>query len=279
MEDEVQDLSGISDDELERMALGGDEDANPEGAQDPSTSTQEPAASPPAQPPAPAAEATPQGAPGNDQQPERDRGDLSVALRQERERRQQYEALFRDPNALAQVAAQMGLQVVQPQAEQPEFFDTELAQFTQQQIEGMRGEFGQQMQAMRVEMSRELARQALPDFEDTMQALVKLGDDPVLGPIVQAADRQFANHPNPAMAFYQLGKRLTASAPPSEEAVKAQAQVLAQQMVAEAMGKQQQPLAGPNGLSRAGSVTPGVEKAKDPRQMTDEELDRITNGD
>ncbi len=273
------DLSMLSDDDLAAKIaqLSGDPAASETTTETEAPPSSEAAAPPAAQDPAPAADPAPQGAP--ETEPQKDRGDLTVALRQSREQERLYRDTLNNPQALAQHLAQMGYQVLPAQQqthqlpEQLEFLDPDLAQYTQAQLEGMRGEVGQQLQGMRLEMSEALAKQVLPDFDQTLQGLLELRGDPVLGPIIQAAGQQFANHPNPAMAFYQLGKRLAGAAQPSEDVIQAKAKQLAEQMAAEALAKQKAPLEGPQGLARAGAVNPGAPIAKRPDQMTDAELE------
>lgn len=281
----TEDLTNLSDDELAKLAYGDDEgDTEPTGTET-SSDPQAPAADPPpAQDPAPAAEPAPQGEPGNDQQQPKDRGDLTVALRQAREQERLYRDTLQNPQALAQHLAQMGYQVMpvqqqQQQAQEYDLLDPEVAQFTQAKIEGVRGELGEQILSVKLEMGREFARQSLPDYDQTINGLLAQMNDPLMGPIIQAAEQQYANHPNPALAFYQLGKRLSASPQVTEEAVQAKAKEMADKMVAEALSKQQQPLDGPKGLARAGSVTPGIDKAVPIRKLSTDELERRARGE
>lgn len=193
-------------------------------------------------------------------------------VQRERQKRQQAEAILSDPNALAQRLAQMGYQVAQPQQEQqPEFLDEALAQYTQQQMQGMQGQVSQQMQQMRSQLSVELARVTIPDWQQTIDAFLLLADDPEMGPVLAALDQSVMQSPNPAVALYNHAKRFTA---PKATLTEADVERRVAEGVAAALAKQQPGIQGPKGVARAGSVTPGLEKPKSLQQMTDDELDK-----
>lgn len=189
-------------------------------------------------------------------------------VQRERQRRQQAEAYLNDPEVLSRQLQQLGYQVQQQQAQQqPEFLDDTLAQFTQDQLQTLRSDFTQTTQSMRVEMSEMMARQAYSDYDDTLQSLTDLKDDPVLGPIITASLPSLSQSSNPALAAYQLAKRLTTQ---QSSQVDVKAEIA--KGIAEALAKQKGAIQSPKGVARAGSVSSGAEGPKGLRQMTAEDL-------
>lgn len=110
----------------------------------------------------------------------------------------------------------------QQEQQQPfEALDPEAHALYQQQIEGLRNETQQQIQQVRIQQSAEFARQSIPDYEQKMAKLVELQGDPVLGPMIQAAEGAILSSPNPALAAVQLVDRLSG---PSPQDIQAQIQ-------------------------------------------------------
>ncbi|MFP5503249.1 MAG: hypothetical protein ACLGIN_12245 [Candidatus Sericytochromatia bacterium] len=273
------DVSTLSDEELEaRIAQAQSDDPAPEPGTDEAAAPAEvPADSPPAQDPAPAADPAPQGAPGEEAT---DRGDLRVALqqerdarRQEREQREQYEALLRDPQRLAQYAAQLGLQIGQTQQHQQEPPDRDLdpAGYAEwliaqrdERLQRIEQNLTQREEAARLAEIRSI----WPDLDQRVSAFDQ--EAPQLAGYYRP-DEKYLLHLGTQLANPEARKALI------EAEAKPLAEQMAKQMVAEALAKQKEPLKGPDGLARAGAVNPGAPVPKSPEQMTDAELNEAAD--
>lgn len=266
----TENLRDMSDDDLDAL-LGGDDESTADETTTEQAEPQGEVSEPPAEQDPPAEPAAPEETP----QPQARQVPLAE-LQRERQRRQQYEASLNDPNVLAQRLQQLGYQVAQQQQQQPEFLDESLAQYTDQRLQGFEGQISQMEQRLRAQMSVDMAKIAIPDWEQTVNAMFELANDPEMAPVLQALDNQVMQSPNPAMAMYNYAKRLAAPKPASSEA---DIERRIAEGVAAALAKQQPGIQGPKGVARAGSVTPGVEPKKSIREMTDEELDRLAYGE
>lgn len=193
-------------------------------------------------------------------------GDLNVALRQEREHRRQIEEhnrqlqqAIQDPETLRQLLGQYEPQQ-QPELaiEDPEvisrLIQQAIAPYVQevQQLKAVNHQTQAEKQALEM-------RQNNPDFDDA----------------VNAVDQQMPHLANlPPQEKHLVGQGLLYRDPAYLQ------QKIAQQLAAakeagqkEALGKLTQPtIKGPDGLARAGSVTPGQDKPKTNDRLTDDEL-------
>lgn len=211
-------------------------------------------------------------------------GNLKAALAESRARekaQREQLAQYERQQAQAQAEYQAQLFNAQVQAEvqrlnetNPEQVPAYLAQVQAYQQQQLAQQYQQQtqaqIQASRVEMSEQLARQSMgaEAFDAKMTQLAQLLQDPVLGPTINVQALMASE--NPALAAIALVDRLTVK--PSQP-VDIQAEV--QRQVAAALGKQQQPIKGPKTVGHLSSATQEPPIEKDPRDMTDEELDAI----
>lgn len=268
----TEDLRGLSNDDLEAL-IGGDDESQADEAPEQADQSQGEVSEPLAQQDPPAEPAAPE----EPQQPAPRMVPLAEVQR-ERQKRQQYEALLNDPNALAQHLAQAGYKLTPAQQqEQAAFLDDELAQWTQQQIQGTEQRLQSVEIRVRNQVSESLAAATVPDFKEVIDGLAALqAEDQTLAPLIAQAVSNYLTSPdpnlNPALATYELGKRLL-----NKQATDPEAEIerRVNERLAEALAKQQPGLPTVNGVARAGSVTPGAEKPKPLYKMTDEELDRL----
>lgn len=276
----IEDFGAMSDEDLDARIAASRE--IPDEAE-PVDDTPEPDPAPQGEPPPPEEPApVAEPAQGVEQvpDPERNRGDLNVALQQERERgrqardaQAQLEALLNNPQALAQYAAQRGYQLAPPpQPQQQEIPDRDLdpAGYADYRIAEQNERFAaleqraQQADQRADQLSQEAElRKQWPDLDQRLASF----DQELPG---------LAAKYNPAEKYLMtLGSQM--ADPVARKAlIEVEARQMAEGMVAEALAKQKTPLPTVNGVARAGSVNPGAPVAKHPSQMTDAEVDEAS---
>lgn len=253
MSSESIDYKGTNESDLELAMNGGEIDEEPEQAEPQGELGDQPATAPAeAEPATPAPVVT---------EPKADPAAAGILadLQRTRQRAQVAEQELNRIREAQQAAAQ--------RAERPDFLDDTLAAHTEQQLAAIRAENARQNHLTRMEMSREFTRQAHPDFDQKIEALMALSDDPLLGPIVRAADAHYGTSANPAKAFYDLATRLTGGT----------ASPAASPSATTTAATPTPPIPGPKGLSRAGSMAPSASIPPPPRRMSDADLDARLN--